>query len=55
MDLEKIYERLLLLTEDAEKFNKAFSVELKLATFTLAGYIMAMNDLNGGCDCHDED
>ena len=38
----------MLLTEDAEKFNKAFSVELKLATFTLAGYIMAANDLNGG-------
>lgn len=55
MNLEKIYENLLLLTEQSEKFNKAFSAELKLTTFTLAGYIMAMNDLNGGCDCHDED
>jgi len=55
MGLEKIYERLLALTEESEKFNKAFSYELKLATFTLAGYVMAMNDLNGGCDCHDED
>jgi len=55
MGLEKIYERLVLLSEQAEKFNKTFSAELKLATFTLAGYVMAMNDLNGGCDCHDED
>lgn len=55
MNLEKLYERLMLLTKDAAKFNKAFSAELELAAFTLAGYIMAMNDLNGGCDCHDED
>jgi|TARA_R100000353_G_scaffold161428_1_gene121379 hypothetical protein len=55
MGLDKIYDRLMLLTEEAEKFNKAFSVQLKLAAFTLAGYVMAMNDLNGGCDCHDED
>ena len=55
MGLDKIYDRLILLTEEAEKFNKAFSVQLKLAAFTLAGYVMAMNDLNGGCDCHDED
>jgi len=55
MNLEKLYDRLLVLTEDAEKFNKAFSAELKLATFTLGGYIMAMSDLDGGCDCHDED
>ena len=55
MGLDKIYDKLLLLTEQAEKFNKAFSAELKLATFTLAGYVMAMNDLNGGCDCNGED
>ena len=55
MGLDKIYDRLMLLTEEAEKFNKAFSVQLKLAAFTLAGYVMAINDLNGGCDCHDED
>lgn len=55
MNLEKLYDRLMELTVEAEKFNKAFSVELKLAAFSLAGYVMAMNDLNGGCDCHDED
>ncbi|WP_290625299.1 hypothetical protein [Altibacter sp.] len=55
MNLEKIYDEFIRLTEEAKKFNKTFSFELEKACFTLAGYIMAMDDLNGDCGCDDED
>lgn len=50
-----VLEELSLIVGDLETSNKKMALRVERVLFTLTGYKMAMDSINGGCDCHGED
>ena len=49
--MKGIFDELGLIVEELSNSNKKLGMRVERVQYTIAGYIMAMDMVNGGCDC----